>query len=264
MKNICSRVKVSWFLILIIFLSFISGLFKDVLVLFLIIIVHEIGHVITSLMFGWKIKKIDITICGGFITYDEEIDKPFIEEFLISISGFLFQGILYFILSVLMKNAVIDDKLYFLFEKYNLSIFLFNIILIYPLDGSKVSLILFNVFLPYKKSLKLISITSFITLIFTIIYVLLHGIKLEYSYIMIISFIISKLINLVKDIPYLFNRLLFERYKKPIITNKRNYIKNGLLLNFKRQKKNYFLINNKYYDESYILKEKFDLKNNMW
>ena len=80
---------------------------------------------------------------------------------------------------------------------------------------------------------------------------------------MIISFIISKLINLIKDIPYLFNRLLFERYKKPIITNKRNYIKNGLLLNFKRQKKNYFLINNKYYDESYILKEKFDLKNNM-
>ena len=64
----------------------------------------------------WYVK-IDITICGGFITYDEEIDKPFIEEFLISISGFLFQGILYLILSILMRNGIITDKLYFLFEE---------------------------------------------------------------------------------------------------------------------------------------------------
>ena len=41
----------------------------------MVIIIHEVGHIILSLYFKWKIKRVDITICGGFITYDDVIDK---------------------------------------------------------------------------------------------------------------------------------------------------------------------------------------------
>lgn len=258
MKNIYNKVKVSYFLILVIFLSFLSGLFKDIIALFLVIIIHELGHVIISLVYGWNIKRIDITVCGGFITYDEEIDKPFKEEFLIAISGFLFQLILCVLLSVLNKMGFFSDKLLFMIQKYNLSVFLFNVLPVYPLDGSKVLNVFFNMFLPYKKALKLTTIISIISIIFIFFYFLLNGIKIEYSYIMIICFILSKIINLFHDIPYLFNRLLFERYKKPIKVRRFCYVKSGHLEGFRRQRKHYFIINKHCYDERKVLAKRFD------
>lgn len=258
MRSICNKLKVSPFLVLIIFLSFLSGLFKDVIILFSVIIIHELGHVITSLVYGWKIKRIDITICGGFITYDEEIDKPFKEEFLISISGFLFQLLLCILMGILNRMGIFSDKLLFMIQKYNLSIFLFNMLPIYPLDGSKILNVLFNMFLPYKRALKLTTIFSFFMVVVMFLYFLLNGIKIEYSYIMIICFIFSKIINLFRDIPYLFNRLLFERYKSPIKLRKICYVKNGFLDGFRRQRKHYFIINNHCYDERKVLSKRFD------
>lgn len=258
MKSICNKLKISPFLILIIFLSFLSGLFKDVITLFLVIIIHELGHVITSLVYGWKIKRIDITVCGGFITYDEEIDKPFKEEFLISISGFLFQLLLCILSSILNRMGIFSNKLLFMIQKYNLSIFLFNILPIYPLDGSKILNVFFNMFLPYKKALKLTTIISVLGIVFMFLCFFLNGIKIEYSYIMIVCFVFSKIINLFKDIPYLFNRFLFERYKNPIKLRKICYVKNGLLDGFRRQRKHYFIINNHCYDERKVLSKRFD------
>jgi len=258
MKSICSKIFISPFFLLIVFLSLISGLFKDVITLFMVIIIHEVGHVITSIMYKWKIKKIDITICGGFITYDEEIDKPFSEEVLIAISGFIFQGLLYLLTSVLHTYNLIDLKTLNLIDKYNLSVFLFNVLPIYPLDGSKILSVFLNMIFPYKKSVKLTNIISIITIIFIVFFFIIFDFNLEYSYIMILGFIISKIIKVIKDIPYLFNRLLFERYKKPIQTNKYTYVKTGDINKFRRRRKHYFKVNNHYYDERYILSKKFD------
>ena len=129
-------------------------------IFFMVIIIHEIGHIFTSNFFKWKIDKINIGVAGGYITYDEVIDKPFKEEFLIGISGFLFQFILFIVSLILYRNNLIDYKIFFLIKKYNISIFIFNLIPIHPLDGSKLLNILFNIFLPYKKSLKLTNILS--------------------------------------------------------------------------------------------------------
>ena len=80
MKNIYKKIEISKSLIIIIFLSFLSGLFKDIITLFMIIIIHEIGHILVSRIFKWKIYKIKLNITGGYVVYDEEIDKPFKEE----------------------------------------------------------------------------------------------------------------------------------------------------------------------------------------
>lgn len=258
MKNICNKVKLSPFFLLVIFLSLISGLFKDVITLFIIIIIHEIGHIILSLYFNWNIKRVDITICGGFITYDDVIDKPFKEEIIIALSGFLFQFILYFICNLLFNLNAIDIKLFSLINRYNLSIFLFNVLPIYPLDGSKLLLVFYSALMPYKKALKWIYITSFITLSIIVLYFVFFSIKFEYSYMMIISFILFKIINLIKDTPYLFNRLLFERYLYGTNLKKYKYINNNNLSLFSRRKKHYFLIGKHYYDEKFVLSKRFD------
>lgn len=151
MKNIFNKIHISSFFIILIFISFISGLFKDVITLFLIIIIHEMGHITTSLFYKWNIKKIDISLCGGYITYDDIIDKPYKEEFLIAISGFLFQTIFYLIILFLHNINILSFDTLFIVKKYHYAIILFNIIPIYPLDGSKILNIILNLFNSYKK-----------------------------------------------------------------------------------------------------------------
>lgn len=258
MKSICKKLFISPFFLFVIFLSLISGLFKDVITLFLIIIIHEMGHIILSLRYGWKIKRVDIGVCGGFITYDDVIDKPFKEEFIIALSGFMFQFILFIICLFLFYLNVIDNDLFSLINKYNISIFVFNILPIYPLDGSKVLLVIFNYFLPYKLSLKLIDVISFINIILVVFCLFLFDINFEYSYIMIICFIISKLVLLAKDIPHLFNRLLFERYIYGLNKGAFVYVKGNNLSLFRRQRKHYFIIGKHYYTERKILSKRFD------
>ena len=189
MKSIYKKIKLSPFFLLIIFISLISGLFKDVITLFMIIIIHELGHIILSYLFKWNIKSVEIGVFGGFITYDDVIDKPFIEEIIISLGGFLMQGLIFLVTYILSKNGLFSIKETSLINRYNLSIFLFNVIPVYPLDGSKILLVILNMFIPYKKSLKISCFIS-VLLIFLIFLVLISlDVKVNSSYIIIGFFI---------------------------------------------------------------------------
>ena len=61
----------------------------------LLIIIHELGHILISLIFKWNIDKIIILPFGGLTKYNEIINRPLIEEFLISVAGITFQIIFY-------------------------------------------------------------------------------------------------------------------------------------------------------------------------
>ncbi len=258
MKSIYNKVHFSSLFLLVMFLSLLSGLFRDVITLFMVIIIHELGHLVISFLFGWKVKRIDIGICGGYITYDENIDKPFLEEFLIAVSGITFQTLFYLLVIIMYNLNILDEGTLFLVRKYHYAELIFNLLPIIPLDGSKMVLVLLNIIMPYKKTLVFINGMSWITILVITCLFLSSKLKMEYSYIMIISFIISKLINFAKETPYLFNRFLFERYRYPIDVKKYVHVKDGDLGKFRRQRKHYFLINNHYYHESKILAKRFD------
>ena len=258
MKSIYKKIKISYFLLIVILVSLLSGLFKDILSFFSVILIHELGHIIMSLVFKWNISEIDIGITGGFITYDETIDKPFIEELLIAAAGFISQSIYFLLVIILYKNNVIDYDLFFLIKKYYLGVLVFNLIPIMPLDASKILQVILSIFFSYKKTLKLINLISFINVFIIILIFLFFKFKIEYSYIMIISFVISYLIKNIKEIPYLFNKFLFERYMYPLNVKKYEYIKGKNLNKLKRQRKHYFKINNHYYKEREILSKIFD------
>ncbi len=258
MRSICKKVEIKTELLIVFFLAFISGLFKDVLSFFLIIMVHELGHVISSLLYGWKIKKVSFGVCGGFITYDDVIDKSFKEEFLIAISGFLLQTLFYLIAFLLYKFGSLTLREIAIIKRYHNSILLFNLLPIVPLDGSKIINVLLNVFISYKASLKITSIISFISVFLVILYFLMFGLKIEISYIMILCFLFNKIIAYYKDIPHLFNRFLFEKYSYPNNYKKIKVI-NGLCLEkLRRQRKHVFIMGKKHYTEKEILLKIFD------
>ena len=254
MINLFKKIKFSNFFYVILFLALISGLFKDIITFFLVIFIHELGHILMSNIFKWNIEKIEFNVYGGFITYDDVIDKPFIEEFLISIGGFIMQGLLYILCCILFKYNVINTNELSLINMYNKSIFIFNLIPIYPLDGSKILNIILNLFLPYKLSLKILNIISFILLI--TLFIMFFDIK--FNLFIIVIFLFRRLRKFYNDIPFLFNRFLFERYKYPIKTNRfKNIIGDNLKL-MKRQTKHIFIIKNKHYTERFLLSKRFD------
>lgn len=257
MMSLFRKIKLSYTLYILFFVSLISGLFKDISVFFLIIFIHEIGHIIASMHYKWNIKKVDFTLAGGFITYEDEVDKPFKEELIISVSGFVMQWIFFFLIFILFKNNVINYKLYFMIKKYHLSIFFFNLMPIIPLDGSKILHTIICSLTYYKKALKISFIVSVISFI-VLFYLYLSYCKGNFGMIIVFFFIIKKIITYLNNIPYLYNKVLLERYIKKRVYKKNNFIKKGMLEHFKRQKNNLFYNGKRYVSEYSILKERFD------
>ena len=128
-KNFLNRIRVSKYTFAIIILCFITGLIKELSIILLIITIHEFGHYITSYIYKWNIKKIIFYPFGGLIKYDDIIDKPLIEELIITISGPLNQWLLFLFIYILHNNYFISDYYYDNFYNYHISMFIFNIFL---------------------------------------------------------------------------------------------------------------------------------------
>lgn len=222
------------------FICVITANFKNFIIFSSIIIVHELGHIIGAIIFKWKIDKVILLPFGGITIFQENIDKSLKEEFIIAILGPLLQLVFYFLYS---GNSI--------FNQYNLIILLFNLLPIYPLDGSKIVNILFNEFISFKRSHILTIITSFITLLVVIL-----SIKYNLLLYLILLFIVLEIIKEINKHNYYFNRFLLERY---LYNNE--YSKNKIIDNIKKMKKqtkHIFKINNKYFTEREIIRNLFD------
>ena len=222
------------------FICVITANFKNFIIFSSIIIVHELGHIIGAIIFKWKIDKVILLPFGGITIFQENIDKSLKEEFIIAILGPLLQLVFYFLYS--------DNPT---FIQYIFTILLFNLLPIYPLDGSKIVNILFNEFISFKRSHILTIITSFITLLVVIL-----SVKYNLLLYLILLFIVLEIIKEINKHNYYFNRFLLERY---LYNNE--YSKNKIIDNIKKMKKqtkHIFKINNKYFTEREIIRNLFD------
>ena len=74
MKNIFPKIKINS-ATYILFLSFLlTGFIKNILLIFLIVIIHEIGHVFFLKYFHYKIEKVEIFPFGGLTTTNKYIN----------------------------------------------------------------------------------------------------------------------------------------------------------------------------------------------
>lgn len=74
-KNILNKISFHPTLLFVALSAIITGLFKEFIILFLIIIVHEIGHIISALYYKFNINKINLYPFGGYIVFDEKINR---------------------------------------------------------------------------------------------------------------------------------------------------------------------------------------------
>ena len=249
MKNILNKLYLHPFFLLTLLIFIFIGRFRFIIFFMLLILVHELGHIIMSLLFKWKIDKVVVLPFGGITKYNEIINRPLIEEFLVAISGVLLQMIFYKFI-----HDYIDYK-YFSFINY--FIIIFNLIPIYPLDGSKILNVLFNKITNFKNSILLTVIVSYLCIV--VLALLLFNInKLLF---MMFIFLFIEVNKYYKEKDLMFNKFLLERY-----LNDLNFRKEKIIKSVSKMKKDYrhlFYIDNKYMTESTFLKKMFDIKGNL-
>ena len=115
-------------------------------------------------LLGIKIDEIYIYPLGGISKFKMDLNISIKKEFLILIMGPLFQQLAYMILLILMPNKKEIINI------YHYSILSFNLLPIYPLDGGRLLNLLFNKFISYKNSLKLVINLSYIVLVIIFIF----------------------------------------------------------------------------------------------
>lgn len=223
-----NKIKIHYTYYIIIVSFLLTGCFINLIAFTSLIIIHELGHYYTCKILKIKVDNIIIYPYGGITKINDKIDINLNKELLISISGIIIQNIYFFIIYLLYKNNFLREYTYNIFFKYHYNILIFNLIPIYPLDGSKILNIIINKIFNFKLSNILIIIISIINII-----LLLFIYKFNYSYIMILGILINYLYNYLTNIKYIYNRFLLEKYlyktnfkNKKIINNYKNMYRN--------------------------------------
>ena len=229
MKNII-KVNICFYILFLI--SIFTGNFKKFIIITLITIFHEIGHIIVSILFKFKIEKIVIVPFGLITIFNKPINTKIYKDLIITLMGPLFQFLLFFIIK--------DEKV--LSINYNL--LLINLIPIIPLDGSKLLNILFELIFPLKFSYML---SLFVSLI-----ILFSFLKLNLTVILVVLIYLINNIKYYKNFKIYFNKFLLERY---LYDYNFKVIKVNKITSFKKYKKH--IIKNTF--ERDFLRELFDI-----
>ena len=232
-----------------------TGYFSNLIIFTSIIIIHELGHYIIAKINKLNPEKIIIYPFGGITRMNNLVNTPISKELEVALSGILFQSIYYLIIVTLYDNNLIRDYIFNIYTTYHYSILIFNILPIHPLDGSIILNLLISKHLPYKLTLKLNIIISIIT---SIIIIILNYYKFNYTTILIVSIIIDNLIKYIKNINYIFNKFLLERYLYKIPLNKTKII--SKISNMYKDKYHILKRNNTYFTEKQVLKCRFNGK----
>lgn len=251
-KTILNKLYIHPFSLLLIVLVALTGMYKEFIIVFLIIIIHELGHFILAKAFKWNIDKISIYPFGGCVKFNEKINKPIYQEFIILLAGPFFQIVLFIIINILFNNNIINYRNYILFRSYHNTILLFNLLPIYPLDGGKLLNLICNYLFPYKKGNKLVIYISYLLVLILIV-------RLKNLNLFLIGvFLISEITIYFKRQDYLYNKFLLERYLNSFKFNKLKIVKNKN--DMYKEKRHVLKVKSKYYTEKEYLNKRFKEK----
>lgn len=202
----------------------ISGYYINLIAITSLLLIHELGHYTAAKLLKFKVLKIVIYPFGGITKIHDLINKDINEEILVATSGVIFQFIFYLIIVYLNHINIIRDYTLNIYTLYNNQIIFFNLMPIYPLDGSKIINLLLSKFFNYNLSNKL---TIMISLIGMSLFILTSSYNHNYSYIMVLSVLIIYNYKFIKQLKYIYNRFLLERYLYNINYPKIKIINNG-------------------------------------
>ena len=250
MMNIIRKLNIDSSFYLFMLVGMLCGYIKDMVIVFGIVLIHELGHVIFFSLFKIDIEKIVIYPFGGMCYVNKKINNRILYDFFINVGGIVMQLILFIFVYSLWKNGFMVNSTYNLFCQYNLSILLFNLLPMIPLDGNKVLVNVLCNFFSFRFSYVIGIIVS---ILFSLLFVI-YNVICAINDLVICLFLLFQLISVIKNYRFLINKFYLERI---IYDNYYNEIINGNInvKNMKIGKYYYFYKNGRYYNEKDYLKE---------
>lgn len=244
--KIILKIDISVYLLILV--GILSGYIKDIVIVYFIVLMHEIGHVIFFMLFKVDILSIIIYPFGGMCYVNKKINMRILYDVIINIGGILMQLILFIIVYYLWKKGVIIDSTYIMFNKYNISIILFNMLPIIPLDGSKLMLNILCKYLSFRFSYVMMIIVSIVVSLLFILFNVIYGINDMVVY----GFLLFKVVEVIKEYKYVVNkfyveRIIYDNYYDGIINDSLS------IKDMKIGKYYYFFKNGRYINEKEYL-----------
>ncbi len=144
----------------LIVLSIILGEFPKFALFWLAVLLHELSHIIIAKFLGFNTRLLSIQALGMSCIIDGMEQASLYKKIIITITGIV-SNIFVFLLFNILK---IDSVFVTYFMQCNLILAIFNLLPIYPLDGSKLFLYSFGYFFGHLNSTKkLIKIGKFLS-----------------------------------------------------------------------------------------------------
>lgn len=123
------KIKVDLKIFLIIILYILTKNIEVFAMSFIFILLHELGHAITGITLGLKVKKININVFGLSIEFENYGKERINNKIIIDMAGPAI-NIISFIVAVIFKNEEI--------AYINILLAIINLLPIYPLDGGRI------------------------------------------------------------------------------------------------------------------------------
>lgn len=242
MKNIFKVHPLTYILLLLIS---ITANFRLYICFMILIIIHEFGHIISGYFFHWKLKEIVILPFGMISKYNNLVNTSINEEIIVASMGVICQLVFYLLFFRYDK----------MFSICNLVIILFNLLPIYPLDGSKLLNGIMNKLFSFQFSYYFI---IYLSIIFSIVMIL---ISLIFRDLLLFIIFFPLLLGIKKEWinrKSVINKFYLERYLYQLSFSKIKYIEDKKITKMKKNFYHYFLVNKKIVKEEIILADLFD------
>lgn len=139
-----------------------AGYFLELLTLFGIVLIHELGHMAAAKSFGWRIRSVQLLPFGGVVESEESGTVPAREEIIVALAGPA-QHVWMIAMAPLFVHMGLWDAVWAnYFIEGNLMIGLFNLLPIPPLDGGRILQALVSYWISYHRTLTLCAGTGMI------------------------------------------------------------------------------------------------------
>lgn len=192
-------------------IAVITARFQQLFLLFMIVLIHELGHAAAAAFFSWRIKQILLLPFGGVAEVEEYGNRPFREELIVTLAGPAQHLWLMAVAFFLWKIGFISDEGLGMFIHYNTAILLINLLPIWPLDGGKLVFLFFTYYFPFSEAHQKTIMFSAAALVFLVIGILLIEPK-QLDLWIIAAFLTISLQQEWRHHPYIVMRFLLERY----------------------------------------------------
>ncbi len=215
--------------------SVITGYFAELFTLFLLVFVHELGHVLVARSFGWTIREVKLLPFGGVVEVEEAGGVPAKEEALVAIAGplqNLWMGLAAFVCG---KLGFWDAGWAEYVWKANMMIGLFNLLPIHPLDGGKLLQAALSYRINYYRMLiwsaRISLLFSVLMIISSFLPMLIYRDGLQLNLLIVGIFLFMTNWTYYRNVPFLFYRFLMYRGRVTIHALSKGHIASPIIVN---------------------------------